>query len=67
MNDPSKLTFILPSGLKDGTYELKVTTQFNGSGLLKNPRSVIKTIYIGKAPDGGDEGSGEDQNENPLG
>lgn len=68
-NDPSKLTFIIPAGLADGTYELKVTTQFNGSSrLLKAPRSVVKIIYIGKAPEGGgDSGSGDDQNENPLG
>lgn len=66
-NDPSKLTFIIPNGLADGAYELKVTTQYNGSGLLKSPRSVAKTIYIGQAPGGGgDSGSGGDQNENPL-
>lgn len=71
VNDPSRVTFIIPSGLADGTYELKLTTQFSGSGstLLKTPHSAVKTIYIGKAPDGGgsDSGSGEDQNENPLG
>ena len=54
-NDPSKLTFIIPADLADGTYELKVTTQFgsNSKTMLKVPRSVMKTIYIGKAPDGG--------------
>ena len=71
VNDPSKVTFIIPAGLADGTYELKLTTQYNGSGLLKTPRSVLKTIYIGTAPQGGGGstggGSGEDQEENPLG
>lgn len=69
VNDPSKLTFIIPTGLADGEYQLKVTTQYNGSGLLKTPRSVVKIIYIGKAPDGGgsEGGGGGDQNENPLG
>lgn len=66
-NDPSRLTFIIPAELADGVYELKVTTQYNGSGLLKSPRSVVKPIYIGRKPEGGGgSGSGDDQNENPL-
>lgn len=66
--DPSRLTFIIPAGLADGTYELKVTTQFSGSGskLLKTPHSAAKTIYIGKAPEGGGGSSGSEE-ENPLG
>lgn len=70
-NDPSKLTFIIPAGLANGTYELKVTTQFSGNSkeLLKAPRSVVKTIYIGTAPSGGGSGSGPDGDldENPMG
>ena len=72
-NDPSKLTFIIPADLADGTYELKVTTQFgsNSKTLLKAPRSVTKTIYIGTAPSGGGSGSGSGGegglDENPLG
>ena len=70
-NDPSKLTFIIPAGLENGTYELKVTTQFSGNSkeLLKAPRSVVKTIYIGTAPSGGGSGSGSDGDldENPMG
>ena len=70
-NDPSKLTFIIPAGLANGTYELKVTTQFgsNSKTLLKAPRSVVKTIYIGTAPSGGGSGSGPDGDldENPMG
>lgn len=72
VNNPSKVTIIIPAELTDGTYTLKLTTQFGGNSkqLLKAPRSVEKTIYIGKAPSGGG-GSGEapdgDQDENPLG
>jgi len=70
-NDPSKLTFIIPAGLADGTYELKVTTQFgsNSKTMLKAPRSVTKTIYIGTAPSGGGSSSGGDGglDENPFG
>ena len=70
-NDPSKLTFIIPAGLANGTYELKVTTQFSGNSkeLLKTSRSVVKTIYIGTAPSGGGSGSGPDGDldENPMG
>ena len=68
-NDPSKLTFIIPADLADGTYELKITTQFgsNSKTMLKVPRSVMKTIYIGKAPDGGGLGPDGGLEEDPLG
>mgnify|MGYP006908170651 FL=1 len=51
------------------TYELKVTTQFgsNSKTMLKVPRSVMKTIYIGKAPDGGGLGPDGGLEEDPLG
>lgn len=72
VNDPSKLTFIIPAGLADGEYTLKVTTQYGGNSkaLLKAPRSVEKTIYIGTAPEGGggsQGGGGGIVDENPLG
>lgn len=80
VNNPSKVTFIIPADLADGTYQLKLTTQYgsNSSTLLKQPRSIEKTIYIGKAPSGGgseggggnqggEGGSDGDQGENPLG
>ena len=69
VNEPSKVAFIIPAGLADGTYELKLTTQYNGSTrLLKAPRSVQKTIYIGKAPEGGgSQGGGSGEEDNPLG
>lgn len=74
-NNPSEVIFIIPAGLADGTYLLKLTTQYtsNGKQLLKTPRSVEKTIYIGTAPAGGGgsssggSGSDGDQDENPLG
>ena len=69
VNNPSKVTFIIPADLANGTYVLKLTTQFSGSGaLLKTPRSVEKTIYIGTAPSGGgSQGGGGGLDENPLG
>ncbi len=76
VNQPSKLLFLVPAGLADGEYELKVTTQYNGGNgsFLKTPRSITQTLYIGKAPEGGsggNQGGGSgpdgDENENPLG
>lgn len=61
VNDPSKLTFIIPAGLADGEYTLRVTTQYSGSGtrtLLKNPRTVEYTITLGAGE--GDGGGVED-------
>lgn len=60
------LGFIIPAQLKDGTYELKITTQFASGRLLKSPRSVVKTIYIGEVPAGSGGGEGS-LDENPLG
>lgn len=75
VNEPKKLTFTIPAGLADGTYTLRITTQYSrsgGSALLKEPRSVEWTVYIGVAPDvpsgGGsepDEPGGDD--DNPIG
>lgn len=72
VNDPSKVTFIIPGDLADGTYTLTLTTQFSSAtALLKTPRSVEKTIYIGQAPSGGNENEGGNEgggpDENPLG
>ena len=78
-NNPSEVIFIIPADLSNGTYTLKLTTQYAGTGknLLKSPRSVEKSIYIGTAPagggsqgggsQGGGSGSDGDQSENPLG
>lgn len=72
MNAPSKVTFIIPANLGNGTYTLKLTTQYGGNSKqqLKSPRSVEKTIYIGTAPAGGGGTSGGPDGgieENPLG
>ena len=67
LNEPSRLSFIIPSGLDKGTYELKVTTQYGQGHLLKTPRSVIKTIYIGMAPTGGGSGGDGGIEDDPLG
>lgn len=64
LNQPSKLIFLIPAGLADGEYKLTVTTQYSSGQLLKTPRSVTKTLYIGQAPAGGGEpGGGDDEEE----
>lgn len=71
VNKPSTVTFILPTGLDEGAYTLRLTTQFSGNSrdLLKKPRTVEKTIYIGTEPPasgggettpGGSTGGGDD-------
>ena len=74
-NNPSEVIFIIPADLEKGTYRLKLTTQYGGNRttLLKTPRSVEKTIYVGTTPpsSGGSQGggseSGDGQEQNPLG
>ena len=63
VNNPSELRFIVPSTLTDGTYTLRIVTQFANSGthLLKTPRSAECTVYIGDAaPEGGGTSAGDD-------
>ena len=71
INKPSTVPFILPTGLDEGAYPLRLTTQFSGNNrdLLKKPRTVEKTIYIGTEPPasgggettpGGSTGGGDD-------
>lgn len=69
VNKPSQLIFLIPAGLADGEYELKVTTQYSGNNsLLKAPRCVTQTLYIGKAPAGGGGDTGDGGvDENPFG
>lgn len=57
VNQPSKLVFVVPAGLADGTYTLTVTTQYNTSSLLKTPRSASQEIAIVPAGSGGDSES----------
>lgn len=66
MNNPSELRFIVPAGLTDGVYKLRLVTQFSGSGntMLKSPRSTECTVYIGDAaPEGGGTSGGGDDEE----
>ncbi|WP_298554850.1 DNA-binding domain-containing protein [uncultured Parabacteroides sp.] len=57
INKPSELTLLIPADLTAGTYTLTVTTQYchGGNSLLKEPRSVSTTVYIGGKPSGGGE------------
>jgi len=42
VNDPSKITFIVPADLAPGDYKLSITTQFSTpSQGLKDPRSYM--------------------------
>ncbi|MDR1675872.1 MAG: DUF4469 domain-containing protein [Tannerella sp.] len=42
INDPSKITFIVPAGLPTGDYRLSITTQFaNNTTLLNEPRTYV--------------------------
>lgn len=60
LNSPSTLIFLIPSGLPDGEYTLSLTTQFSGNNrMLKTPQTVEQTIYIGKAPTGGNTPGGD--------
>ena len=72
VNEPKKLVFVIPATMEAGTYTLRVVTQYVSSGnLLKTPRTLESTVYIGVTPttpgDDGD-GAGEDggQNGSPL-
>ena len=73
VNEPKKLVFVLPSGLAEGTYTLRIATQYGGSNsniLRKTPRVVESPLYIGVAPttpDEGGEDSGEDDGDHQLG
>ena len=54
----------------DIKYTLNTQLADNPVTLLKNPRSVSQTIYLGQAPGGGESGGGSGGgglDENPLG
>ena len=73
VNEPKKLVFVLPSGLAEGTYTLRIATQYGGSNsniLRKTPRVVESPLYIGvtpTTPDEGGEDTGEDDGDHQLG
>ena len=54
-NKPSELTLLIPASLSNGEYTLTVTTQFSTGAVLKSPRSVNTTIWIGGKSGGGDD------------
>ena len=72
-NTPKKLQFVLPAGVTEGEWKVKVTTQYMGSGknFTKEPRSfeLKRPVVVGtptgggSTPGGGDGGIDED----PLG
>lgn len=68
LNNPSRLIFLIPSGLADGEYTLTITTQWgNSNTLLKTPRSVSRKLYIGVPPEQPEPGGGDGyEDENPL-
>ncbi len=42
VNEPSKVTFIVPANLQSGDYKLSLTTQFSHSvKSLKEPRTCV--------------------------
>lgn len=73
-NTPKKLQFVLPAGVTEGAWTVKVTTQYSGSQFFtKEPRTFTlpRPIYVGIAPDepeepGGSDTGGGGQSGNPL-
>lgn len=46
-NDPSRITFMFPTGLLTGTYRLEIETYFSsGNKLLKTPRTLVCPILL---------------------
>lgn len=46
-NDPSRITFMFPTGLLTGSYRLEIETYFAaGSKLLKTPRTLVCPILL---------------------
>ncbi len=42
VNDPSKMSFVVPASLPTGEYQLVITTQYSGGGTsLKEPRTYV--------------------------
>ena len=61
INSPTEMVIIVPADLEDGTYTLTITTQYSRSStLLKEPRSVSTTVYVGSASGGGGDDEEED-------
>ncbi len=73
INEPRRLGFVLPATVTDGSWKVRVTTQFSSSKYtLKEPRfyDMPDPMLVGTAPEtpgGGGSGSGGGLDENPLG
>ena len=65
INKPSTVTFIIPAQMEAGTYTLRLTTQFSGNSarLLKTPRTIERTLYIGTEPPQTGGSGGEEEGE----
>lgn len=65
INKPSTVTFIIPAQMEAGTYTLRLTTQFSGNStrLLKTPRTIENTLYIGTEPPQTGGSGGEEEGE----
>ncbi|MDP4271688.1 MAG: DNA-binding domain-containing protein [Bacteroidota bacterium] len=51
VNDPSKITFIVPSGLVEGDYKLTITTQFSSATTsTKEPRTYTFEFVLNVQP-----------------
>ena len=65
-NTPTKLQFILPAGVTDGEWLVKITTQYASGRMSEKPRSfeLERPVVIGATattPGGGDEGDDSGQ------
>lgn len=62
VNEPKKLSFTIPAGMADGTYTLRIVSQYNRNNNQprKTPRTTETTIYIGTAPTTPPTGSGNE-------
>lgn len=73
INEPKRLGFVLPATVTDGSWKVRVTTQYSSSAYtLKEPRfyDMPDPMLVGAAPEtpGGGSGSGSGGlDENPLG
>ena len=52
VNQPKTLSFVVPAGLENGVYTLRITTQYSGKNntYVRTPRTVERTVYVGVEP-----------------
>lgn len=67
VNEPKQLIFVLPAGVTDGLWRVKVTTQYGGGGgrNVAKPRTyeLDEPMGVGSAYQGPDSGSGSGGNQ----